>query len=309
MTNEALSGVFAPVLTPFKRDLAIDKAAHLEFCKWLLSNNVGLAILGTNSEANSLSMGERLELLDNLVSAGIPGSRLMPGTGACAFPDTVELTKAAIKAKAAAVLMLPPFFYKNLTEDGLFGSYAQVIERVADSNLKICLYHIPRLTGVPITLPLISRLMARYPGTIVGLKDSDGAMPFTRSVMKAFPTLRVFCASEKLLLETMRNGGAGCISACANINPAALVKLHDNWRAPEAEALQKAINPVRAIIEQRPMIAALKAATSAYGGCPSFAIVRPPLLGFNAAETSALVAALDETGFAMPGLDTLRKRR
>lgn len=302
MKTEPLSGVFAPVLTPFKDDLAIDKKAYLQFCKWLRANKVGLAVFGTNSEANSLSVAERIELLEYLVSNGIPGSSLMPGTGACAIPDSVTLTRAALAAGSAAVLMLPPFFYKNVSEDGVFASYAEVIERIGNPKLKVCLYNIPKLSGVAITLPLIERLVARYPETVVGLKDSSGDTAYTSSVMQAQPAFRVFCASESLLLETMRNGGAGCISACANFNPAAIVRLCENWQGPDAEALQKAVNPVRGIIESRPMIAALKAGTAAHGGYASFATVRPPLTELNGEETKALLSALAEAGFAMNGL-------
>lgn len=302
MATFSLSGAYAPVLTPFKRDLSIDKVAHLKFCKWLLGNNCALAILGTNSEANSLSVGERIELIENLVANGIPPARLMPGTGACAFPETIALTKASIDVGAPAVLMLPPFFYKNVSEDGLFASYSEVIERIGDSRLKICLYHIPKFTGVPIPLPLIARLMQRYPGVIAGLKDSDGQMSYTLSLMKEFPALRVFCASESLLLQIMQNGGAGCISACANINPAAIGRLCSQWNTPEAETLQAALKPIRSLIESRPMIAALKATAAVHGEYPSFTILRPPLVSFDQDASQSLAAALDSVGFAMPGL-------
>lgn len=303
MATHPLSGAYAPVLTPFKRDLSIDKAAHLKFCKWLLGNNTGLAILGTNSEANSLSLGERIELIENVVANGIPPDRLMPGTGTCAFPETIALTRASLDVGAPAVLMLPPFYYKNVSEDGLFAYYSEVIERIGDRRLKMCLYHIPKFSGVPISLPLIARLMTRYPGVIAGLKDSDGQMSYTLSLMKEFPTLRVFCASESLLLQTMQNGGAGCISACANINPAAIARLCAEWNTPEAEALQNALNPVRRLIESRPMIAALKATVAELGHFPSFAAVRPPLVSFDHDASAALSAALATTGFAMRALD------
>ena len=302
MTANVLSGVFAPVLTPFKKNLSVDKLAYLNFCKWLLSNKVGLAIFGTNSEANSLSLSERINLLEFLVAKGIPPSRLVPGNGACAFPDSVALTKVALDLGAPAVLMLPPFFFKGVSEDGVFAAYAEVIERVANPKLKVLLYNIPKLSGVPLTLPLIKRLAERYPETVVGLKDSSGDTAYTLNVMQALPKFHVFCASESLLLETMRNGGAGCISACANFNPAAIVKLYENWNGPQAESLQAAVNPVRSIIESRPMIAALKAATAVFAKHANFAVVRPPLHGFDANGKAELLQALNGESFAMPGL-------
>jgi 4-hydroxy-tetrahydrodipicolinate synthase len=302
MSDQLLSGVFAPALTPFKKDLSIDKAEHLRFCKWLLANNVGLAVFGTNSEANSLSVGERMELLDNLVSAGIPGSRLVPGNGTCTLPDTIMLTRAALEAGAAAVLMLPPFFYKNVSEEGVFASYAEVIERVGDSRLRILLYHIPQLSGVPVTLTLLERLLVRYPGVIAGVKDSSGDMANTTGVLRAFPQLRVFCGSESFLLETMRGGGAGCISGCANVNPTAIDRLYREWRSLGADGLQAALSKVRSVIEARPMIAALKATVAEFGGNPSFATVRPPLVKLDDGQKAELLAALAGLQFGMPGL-------
>ena len=308
MKAKPLQGVFAPVLTPFHDDLSIDKVAHLNFCRWLINNNTGLAIFGTNSEANSLSVGERLELLDNLIEGGIPAAFLVPGTGTSALPDTIELTRAAISCGAPAVLMLPPFFYKNLSEGGLFASYSEVIERIGDDRLRILLYHIPKLSGVPITLTLIERLLNRYPDAIAGLKDSSGDIANTLAVMREFPQLRVFCASESLLLETMRNGGAGCISACANVNPVAIRQLWRDFAKPHADSLQEALNPIRTIFESLPMIAALKATTAHFGGYKSFATVRPPLVAFGTEQTGNLLSALGEAGFGMAGLSEELRR-
>jgi len=164
-----MSGVLAPVITPFDRDLAPDAERLIRHCRWLLDRDVGLAVFGTNSEANSLSVPEKLRLLDALLGAGIPPERMMPGTGCCAFPDTVELTRRAVERGCSGVLMLPPFYYKSVTDDGLFASYAEVIERVGDTRLRIYLYHIPPVSQVPISLALIERLLARYPQIVAGI--------------------------------------------------------------------------------------------------------------------------------------------
>ena len=221
--RSSLSGVFAPVLTPFTETLAPDRTLFVRFCRWLIGQGAGLAVFGTNSEANSLSVEEKLDLLAALLDAGIAPDRLMPGTGACAIPDAVRLSAAAAKAGTAAVLMLPPFYYKGVSEDGVFAYYAEVIERVGDDRLKICLYHIPHLSGVAITRPLIARLIARYPDTVVGIKDSGGDFANTKAMLDEFPGFRVFCGSETFLTDTLAHGGAGCISAAANVNPAAIV--------------------------------------------------------------------------------------
>ena len=230
-----LAGVLAPVLTPFTPDLQPDKPRYVGFCRWVLEQGAGLAVFGTNSEANSLSVGEKLELLDHLISSGLPADRIMPGTGTCAIPDTVQLSSAAAAAGTAGVLMLPPFYYKGVSEEGLFASYAEVIERVGDARLKILLYHIPQVSGVAITLPLIARLLERYPETIVGIKDSSGDFDHTRSLIESFPGFRVFCGSDSFLLETMLAGGHGCISATANINPGPIAALQRDWKAEDAD--------------------------------------------------------------------------
>lgn len=294
--------VYAPVLTPFKSDLSLDAETHLRFCRWLLANDVGLAVFGTNSEANSLSVAERIGQLEYLAAAGIPGESLVPGTGTCALPDTLDLTRAALRCRAHAVLMLPPFFFKPVSEDGAFASYAEVIERTGDSNLRIWLYHIPRFTGVPITLPLIERLVKRYPATIVGLKDSGGDIAYTLSVLRAFSQLRVFCGSEAFLTETLQNGGVGCISAGANVNPAAIAAACRDWKLPGAADRQLALNAIRNEFEVRPMIPALKATAARLGNHAGFAATRPPLVPLAAAQSSELAAALTSHGFTMPGL-------
>jgi 4-hydroxy-tetrahydrodipicolinate synthase len=261
-----LQGVFSPVVTPFDADLRPDPERYLRQCRWLLSQNCGLAVFGTNSEANSLSNDERKTLLDRLVDSGLPASRMMPGTGCSSIPETVELTQHAVGRGAAGVLMLPPFYYKGVSDEGLFRHYSEVIQRVGDQRLKIYLYHIPPVAQVPISLALIERLLKFYAGTVVGIKDSSGDWSNTKAMLDAFPGFRVFAGSESFLLRNMQNGGAGCISATANINPGAIHHLYANWRSREADKLQAELDAVRAAHAKFPMIAALNATIAAYSG-------------------------------------------
>jgi len=173
-TRDRITGVLSPVVTPFKADLTPDPDRFIRQCRWLLGQDVGLAVFGTNSEANSLSTEEKVELLDRLVGAGVDPGRMMPGTGCCALTDSVRLTAHAMKLGCGGVLMLPPFYYKGVSDDGLFRSFAEVIERVGDRRLRIYLYHIPSVSQVGITLPLIERLLKAYPGVVAGAKDSSG---------------------------------------------------------------------------------------------------------------------------------------
>jgi 4-hydroxy-tetrahydrodipicolinate synthase len=297
-----LSGVFAPVLTLIKSDLSPDTDAYIRYCQWILGQGAGLAVFGTNSEANSFSVEERLQLLAALLEAGLPASRMMPGTGACALSDAVTLCSAVAKANTAAVLMLPPFYYKDIPEDGLFAFYAETIERVGDPRLNICLYHIPQVSGVPISLSLIERLIKRYPRTVVGIKDSGGDMANTRAMLQAFPGFRVFCGSERFLVETMQHGGAGCISASANLNPGAIVKTFEHWQSPDAADRQAKLNHFRAAFDGIATIPALKRAVAHYGDYPSAKQVRPPLMAMEEPEWAVLRQRLEALNFAAPGL-------
>jgi 4-hydroxy-tetrahydrodipicolinate synthase len=303
LSAERIKGVLAPVVTPFDEQLRPDGQRLVRQCRWLLDQGVGLAVFGTNSEANSMSVGEKLELLDGLVAAGVPPGRMMPGTGCCAFTDTVELTRRAVQLGCAGVLMLPPFYYKGVSDEGLFRSYAQVIERVGDSRLRIYLYHIPPVSQVAISLPLIERLLKAYPGTIAGVKDSSGDWPNTAAMLEQFQPhgFDVFAGSEFFLLATLRGGGVGCITAAANVNPGPIARLARSWQQPDADDQQAALNAVRAVFQQFPMIPALKAAIAHYADDPIWATVRPPLVELDEAQRRALEQALGAIDFSMPG--------
>src|SRR5947208_1249990 len=217
--TQRIRGVLAPVVTPFKDDLSPDTARFIAHCKWLLSQNCGLAVFGTNSEANSLAVEERAMLLDELVAAGVDPSRMMPGTGCCSITETVKLTAQAVEHGCAGVLMLPPFYYKDVSEEGLYRYFSEVVQRVGDARLKIYLYHIPPVAVVGITTGLVERLLKSYPDTIAGMKDSSGDWNNTKLFLDAFNGFDVFVGSESFLLANMRNGGDGTISATANVIP------------------------------------------------------------------------------------------
>jgi len=304
MTTKRISGVLSPVVTPFKPDLSPDADKFARQCQWLMSQNVGLAVFGTNSEANSLSTEEKTELLDRLVAAGVDPARMMPGTGCCALTDSVRLTKHAVKLGCAGVLMLPPFYYKGVSDDGLFRSFAEVVERVGDSALRIYLYHIPPVSNVPITLTLIERLLKAYPGTIAGAKDSGGDWSHTKAMLDQFAKagFDVFPGAETFLLAGMRGGGAGCISATTNTNPAAIARLYATWRDADADAQQKRLDEIRGTFAKYPMIPALKAAIAHWSGIANWATVRPPLVALTSEQAASLVSDLKARNFDMPGL-------
>jgi 4-hydroxy-tetrahydrodipicolinate synthase len=311
-----IRGVLAPVLTPFKDDLSPDPQRFIAHCKWLLSQNCGLAVFGTNSEANSLSLEERAMLLDELVAAGVDPSRMMPGTGCCSIMETVKLTKQAVGNGCAGVLMLPPFYYKDVGEEGLYRYFSEVVQRVGDARLKIYLYHIPPVAVVGITTGLVERLLAAYPNAIAGMKDSSGDWNNTKTFLDAFSKcgFDVFVGSEFFLLANMRNGGAGTISATANVNPAAIHKLYvacteqskfENRESKLEDQQQSKLNVVREAFSSRKfpsMIAALKQAIAIYTDDPAWRTVRPPLVELTPEQAKTLAAELKAIGFTMPGV-------
>lgn len=296
--------VWSPVITPFGSDLSPDVERLVTHCRWLISQGVGLAVFGTNSEANSLTVVEKVELLEALVAAGIPPDRLMPGTGSCSIGDTVTLSRRAVELGCAGVLMLPPFYYKGVSDEGLFRYYAEVIERISDDRLRVYLYHIPPVAQVSISLPLAERLIKAYPSTVVGIKDSSGDWSNTQALIDNFSEegFQVYAGSERFLLATLRAGGAGCISATANVNPEAIATLGKTWQQSDADEQQASLNRVRAVFEQFQMIPALKAATGHYSGAQDWLRVRPPLVELSDGKSKELFALLDAENFEMPDL-------
>jgi 4-hydroxy-tetrahydrodipicolinate synthase len=303
--GERITGVLSPVVTPFKADLSPDGEKLVKQCRWLLSQDVGLAVFGTNSEANSLSVEEKIELLDRLSEAKVDPARMMPGTGCCAITDSVKLTAHATKLGCAGVLMLPPFYYKGVSDDGLFRNFAEVIERVGNSGLRIYLYNIPPVSQVAITIPLIERLLSAYPDNVAGIKDSSGDWNNTKAYLDSFADhgFDVFPGSESFLLRGMRHGGAGCISATANVNPAAIARLFSTWSSEDADAQQARLDEIRGIFAKYPMIPALKTAIAYYSDTASWLTVRPPLVELAAEQKDSLIGELDRVGFIMAGLE------
>ena len=321
--KQRIRGVLAPVVTPFKADLVPDRKRFITHCRWLLSQNCGLAPFGTTSEANSLSTGERISLLDALIGAGVDSSHMMPGNGCCSITETVELTTHAVKHGCAGVLMLPPFYYKNISEEGLYRYFSDVVQRVGDDCLRIYLYHIPPIAIVGITPKLVERLLKAYPNAIAGMKDSSGDWNNTKMFLDAFARtgFDVFVGSESFLLANMRSGGTGTISATANVNPAAIYALYEKCNSvydqrrgdtkalgtsasttSELEAQQSRLDVVREVFSNRKfpsMIAAVKQAIAIYASDPEWARVRPPLVELTSEQAKFLTEQLAATDFAM----------
>ena len=291
-------GVMAAVLTPLNGDSSPNAALWLDHCRSLLAEGCsGLAVLGTTSEANSFTVAERLALLDALGESDIDAGLAVPGVGCCALPDTIELCRKSLEIGAAGVLMLPPFYYKPVTDDGLFAAYAEIIERIGDPKLRILLYHIPQNSGVPITLELIERLTRAYPETVVGIKDSAGDFANMQAMVERFPSFRVFSGSDTFLLDLLRLGGAGSITACNNIAARQSADVYARWRDDDADRWQDALGAIRATIQKYPLVEALKETMARRTGNDAWRALRPPLMPLDAATADALWADLSAIGF------------
>jgi 4-hydroxy-tetrahydrodipicolinate synthase len=295
------SGVIAPVLTPFGEDGNPDAERFTEHALWLLATGcTALAPFGTTSEANSLGLDERMEMLEELVDAGIDPAKLMPGTGTCSLSDTIVLTRHALDLGCGGMLMLPPFYYKGPSEEGLYRYFSEVIEGADDDNLKVYLYHIPPVAQVGFSLPLIGRLVQAFPGTVVGLKDSSGDWSNTAAILAEYPQLEIFPGSEVFLLDGLKNGASGCISATCNVSATAIREVYDKWQTPDAERLQAGITAIRKAIQAYPMIPALKALIAHYRGDAGWAQVRPPFMPLPSADAEKVVSTLAEAhGFTI----------
>lgn len=299
--STGLGTVVAPVLTPFDVSGEPDAVRFVAHARWLLADGcTGLAPFGTTSEANSLSLAERKLLLVSLLAAGIEADRLLPGTGLCNLPETVELTRHAVDLGCAGVLMLPPFYYKGVSDEGLYRYFATVIEQVGSTRLRLYLYHIPPVAQVGLSHALIGRLRRDFPEVVVGLKDSSGNWENTKSLIESFPGMQFYSGSESALLDNLRAGGAGSITAGANVNAALLRRIADAYKRDEAVAMQAAASTIRKALQAHPMIPILKAVVSHARNDPLWSRVRPPLEPI-AAETARLFAAKLERdcGFRM----------
>lgn len=297
----AHKGVIPAVLTPLDARGRPDMEMLRRHCRWLLSRGAdGLGLLGTTGEANSFCLKERVRIIEGVVESGIPGERLLPGTGACALPDAIALTRVAVEAGAGGVLMLPPFYYKNPTDDGLFAFFDQVIQEIGDSRLRIYLYHFPQMSAVPISYGLIERLIKAHPRTVVGMKDSSGDFENMKGAVKRFPGFAVFPGSDELLLPLLKEGGAGCITACCNVVSQTAAEVWSAFRAGhDASEGHARLAAARKAITAHPLQAALKAIMARMAGDEAWDRLRPPLVSLDASQRAKLFAALDSIGIEL----------
>lgn len=302
MLRDAIyGGVNAAVLTPMKADLSVDLDRMAAHCRWLLANGChGLAILGTTGEANSLGVSERIAVMEGLVERGIAPARLLPGTGTTAIADTVLLTRTAAELGCPGVLLLPPFFYKNPSEDGLFAYFSEVIERTK-GGAKIYLYHFPAQSAVPFTISLVARLLEAFPDVVKGVKDSSGDFDNTRAYVEHFASrgFEVYCGDDGALQRLLQGGGSGCITAASNVSSAVGAQVYAGWDQEAGGKAQETLSLIRKAVSAAGLIPALKALVARNTGDPSWTNIRPPHLKLSREAASALYSAFDASGIKL----------
>ena len=302
MMQDALyGGVNAAVLTAMNADLSIDLDRMAGHSKWLLANGCnGLGVLGTTGEANSLGISERIAVMEGLVARGIPARVMMPGTGTTAITDTVLLTKRAEELGCRGALLLPPFFYKNPSDDGLFAYFSEVIQRVG-GDIKLYLYHFPAQSAVPFGIDLIGRLLNAYPGKVKGIKDSSGDFANTKSYADHYAKdgFEVFCGDDGALHGMLNAGGAGCITAAANVGSAVSAIVYANWNNPTGADAQVTLSAIRKAVTSAPLIPGLKALIARHTGNPAWHNIRPPHMRVGAEAQTKLYAAFDACGLTL----------
>lgn len=291
-----MTGVVTPILTPFDDNLEFVPELYVNHAKWLLEEGIHyISPFGTTGEALSVSLEERISALDILIDGGIDPGCLMPGAGLCNLPETVALCSQAADRGCAAAMTLPPFFYKNATDEGIYHHFAELIDRVNSPKLKICLYHIPPMAVVGFTPDLTARLASEFPDVIVAYKDSSGDFENTKAIIEAAPGLAVFPGSETFLKPGLENGGMGCISATCNINPSGIRKVFDIGTGAvdgDLDVANDAMIRIRKSVECYAPIPAMKGWLAVERNDERWRNVRPPLLPSDPGLTRSLIQEL-----------------
>ncbi|HEY6383931.1 MAG TPA: dihydrodipicolinate synthase family protein [Pseudolabrys sp.] len=288
--TQRLSGVIAAIATPIDENGAPDLKRAINLARYLLDNGCdGLNVLGTTGEATSFSVDERKSVMDAYKQNGLPLQRLMVGTGAASVSDAVALTRHAAELGFAGALVLPPFYYKGVPDEGLIAYIDTLIKATERKPIPIYLYHFPAMSGVPWQVPLIRRLLDSFPSRIAGLKDSSGDMGYARSAAAISRNFAVFPSTEAALLEARQGDFAGCISATANLNADLCAQA---WSRGDGSALNAAV-AIRKLFDGKPLVSGVKALLAHIHGDPALSRVRPPLAPFSAADRASVIAGHD----------------
>jgi 4-hydroxy-tetrahydrodipicolinate synthase len=291
-----LHGVIAAIATAVDPAGEPDCARSIALARFLLTNGCdGLNVLGTTGEATSLSLDQRRSVMNAYAESGLPLDRMMVGTGAAALADAIALTRHAAELGFAGALVLPPFYYKGVPDDGLVAVIEAILSATAARPIPLYLYNFPAQSGLPWHVTLVRRLLQSFGSRIVGLKDSSGDMAYAREAAAIAPGFRVFPSTEAALPEARSGPFAGCISATANLNADLCARA---YRAGDSAALSEAV-AIRKLFDSKPLVPGIKALLAHIHGDLNWARVAPPLFGYPAADRPAAIA----------GYNSVRARR
>ena len=295
----SLTGIFAAAATPLKPDLTIDEERLVSHCRWLLSEGGcdGVNLLGTTGEATNFPLEQRIGAMRAIAESGLPLERFMVGTGAAAMEDAIKLTRTARDLGFAGALLLPPFYYKDISEEGLELFVSTVIERACGGDLGLYLYHIPKMSAVPYTMQLVKSLAARFPGVLAGIKDSSGDADHAKALVEEVPSISVFPGSEAILAQVPEAGFAGCISATTNVTGAIVSKGWGARGTEDGRATLQAALTIRRTIEAFPPIPSVKWLLAELHHEGGWRRVCPPLMALSDGDWDSLRSKLSETAF------------
>jgi 4-hydroxy-tetrahydrodipicolinate synthase len=290
MTTPTLHGVIAAIATAIGEDGEPDCARSTALARFLLGNGCdGLNVLGTTGEATSLSLDQRRRVMSAYAASGLPLDRMMVGTGAAAAADAIALTRYAAELGFAGALVLPPFYYKGVPDDGLVAYVDVIVTATAARPIPIYLYHFPAQSGLPWHVGLIRRLLDRFGERIVGLKDSSGDMDYARAAAAIAPRFKVFPSTEAALPQARSGPFAGCISATANLNADLCARA---FRSGDMAALDEAV-AIRKLFDGKALVPGIKALLAHIHDDPDWARVAPPLAAFSAADRAVVSAGYE----------------
>ncbi len=302
-----IRGTYCAALTPISTDYSINKELFLEHCNNLLLDGLdGLAIFGTTGEGNSLGVQEKIETVNYLIDNNISPDKLVPGTGLCSIRDTVIYSKEVAKLKVKAILVLPAFYYKNVSNEGVIGFYKRVIEEVGDSDLKYILYNIPHVSGVSIGFEVIEQLIKLFPNNVVGMKESSGDLDNMLKITKFFNEFSLFSGSDSLALKVCKRGGAGAITATSNISGKLLSFIVNNHKEESSidnfQELQLLQVKIRETLFTHESVSALKAVMSVKQDNQEWNRINPPLLRMENPQNNKTIIGLMQLLKKMDGL-------
>jgi 4-hydroxy-tetrahydrodipicolinate synthase len=288
--SKSLDGVIAAIATAVDGDGEPDCERSVALARFLLANGCdGLNVLGTTGEATSFSLDQRRRVMTAYARSDLPLDRMMVGTGAAAIADAIALTRHAAELGFAGALVLPPFYYKGVADDGLVAVIEAILTATAAEPIPLYLYHFPAQSGLHWHVALLRRLLQAFGERLVGLKDSSGDMTYAREAAGILPRFKVFPSTEAALPEARTGTFAGCISATANLNADLCARA---YRSGDAAALREAV-AIRKLFDGKPLVPGVKALLAHIHGDPQWARVEPPLAEFPAADRTATIAAYD----------------